>query len=77
MLLCRERNDYTIFHINNFRFDEAIQELKEVLESRGEIIDISFVHGQNAWECWVRERRTEDIDVIIKDLPENTWRPQV
>ena len=51
MLLCRERNDYTTIHINNFQFDKAIQELQEILESRGEVVDIQFAHESNAWEC--------------------------
>lgn len=76
MLLCRERNDYTTIHINNFQFDKAIQEVKEILESRGEIVDIQFMHGSNAWECWVRERRTEAIDELEKTTTYK-WTPQV
>lgn len=76
MLLCRERNDYTTIHINNFQFDKAIQEVKEILESRGEIVDIQFTHGSNAWECWVRERRTEAIDELEKTTTYK-WTPQV
>lgn len=76
MLLCRERNDYTTIHINNFQFDKAIQEVKEILESRGEIVDIQFAHGSNAWECWVRERRTEAIDELEKTTTYK-WTPQV
>lgn len=76
MLLCRERNDYTTIHINNFQFDKAIQELQEILESRGEIIDIQFAHESNAWECWVRERRTKTIEELEKDTAFK-WTPQI
>lgn len=76
MLLCRERHDYTTIHIHNFQFDKAIQELEDLLTSRGEIVDIQFAHGSNAWECWVRERRTEAIDELEANT-EFKWTPQV
>lgn len=59
MLLCKERSDYTLLHLTNFNFDKATQELKEVLESRGDIMGFDFVHGENAYQCWVRERDEE------------------
>lgn len=59
MLLCKERSDYTLFHLENFNYDKAIQELREVLEERGDIMGFDFVHGENAYQCWVRERDEE------------------
>jgi hypothetical protein len=76
MLLCRERHDYTTIHIHNFQFDKAVQELKDLLNSRGEVLDIQFVHDSNAWECWVRERRTPSIEELEKDT-DFKWTPQV
>lgn len=59
MLLCKERSDYTLFHLENFNYDKAIQELREVLEERGDIMGFDFVHGENVYQCWVRERDKE------------------
>lgn len=59
MLLCKERSDYTLFHLENFNYDKAIQELREVLEERGDIMGFDFIHGENAYQCWVRERDEE------------------
>jgi predicted dehydrogenase len=76
MVLCRERNDYTIIHVNNYRFDLAVQELKEILESRGEIIDLQYVHGEGCYQCWVRERYSEDMDIVLNNI-DIDWKPQV
>ena len=59
MLLCKERSDYTIFRLNNFNYAQVGQELREVLESRGEIIGIDYMHGYDCYECWVRNEEGE------------------
>ena len=75
-VLCRERNDYTIIHLNGYNYAKAVQELRELLESRGEIMDIDYIHGQDYFQVWVRERRTEAIDELIQGL-DYRWQPQV
>lgn len=75
-ILCRERNDYTLIHLNNYNYTAAVKELTEVLESRGEIVDIQYAHGQDHFECWVKERRTESINEIEKETTFK-WTPQV
>ena len=75
-LLCRERNDYTLIHINNFNFAGAVQETIEILNSRGEIIDIRYNADGDYYEYWVRERRTESIDDLEKAF-DYQWTPQV
>lgn len=78
MLLCRERNDYTLIHVNNYNFDAAVQEIKEILESRGDILDIQFVHGEDCYQCWVRERYTDSIRELEEQGPNKfKWTPQV
>jgi len=54
MLLCRERNDYTIFHLigTSMHIHEASQELLEVLHNRGEILDIEYTKG--VYAIWLR-----------------------
>lgn len=59
MLLCRERYDFTIFHLyekcNVNPPAVAASELIEVLKSRGTILSIEKDAGvkQNAWEIWI------------------------
>ena len=72
MLLCKERSDYTLFHLDNFNYNKAVQELKEVLEERGDIMGFDFIHGENAYQCWVRERDDEH-QVYMFMLFEADW----
>ena len=60
MLLCKEKSDYTILHFKNLNYDKGISELQEILESRGHIISIDYCHGENAYECWVREKDSDE-----------------
>ncbi len=55
MLLCKERSDYTMFHLNNYNYSKATKEVREVLEERGTLLGINYVHGEDAYECWIRE----------------------
>ena len=54
-LLCRELNDYTVFRTNG-KFHSMVREIIEVLQSRGEILDISYTQDgyAEAYQCWVR-----------------------
>lgn len=63
MLLCREKNDYTIFYTGNSIDikNNTRKEIKEVLESRGTIIDIVQSESKDFYECWIREEDTEEI----------------
>lgn len=58
MLLCHEQRDYTVFIINAVTEeagDNAIQNLKECLINRGEVLSIDYAPGdQNAFEIWIR-----------------------
>ena len=75
-ILCRERNDYTIIHLHGFNYNKATQEIREILESRGEIMDVQYEHNEDYFQIWVRERRTKAIDDLIQGL-DYEWRPQV
>ena len=59
MLLCHEQRDYTVFIINAVTEeagDNAIQNLKECLINRGEVLSIDYAPGdQNAFEIWNRD----------------------
>ena len=74
MLLCREKNDYTIFYIKQSAYYELGKEMKEVLESRGEIVDISYSHKFGFYECWVREHgQDEDEYTMYAFFPCDDW----
>lgn len=56
MLMCKERSDFTLFHITNNQFTKAIQELQEVLNERGQILAIQYQHGEDTFEIWVKSK---------------------
>lgn len=59
MLLCRERYDFTVFHLyekmNHNPPEVAARELIEVLKNRGKILSIEKDSNtiNNAWEIWL------------------------
>ena len=59
MLMCKERSDFTWFHITDNQFTKGIQELKEVLEERGQVLAIQYQHGEDAFEIWVKSKDDE------------------
>ena len=76
-LLCRERNDYTVFKLSNNK-ENFQNELKEVLHSRGVVVDVVYDVNSisDSYQIWVRECRTQ----FITDLEDDTkfkWTPQV
>lgn len=57
MLMCKERSDFTMFHITDNQFTKGVMELQEVLRERGEILAIQYLHGEDAFEIWIRESK--------------------
>lgn len=58
MLLCNERKDYTLFHINNICDDKKAIELSnclvdECLANRGDIKSIEVTNDKQAVEIWI------------------------
>lgn len=58
MLLCRERNDYTLFII--FTKEGTINEMIPTLTNRGEILDIEKQEDGN-YEIWIRDIITKEV----------------
>ena len=60
MLLCRERYDFTLFHLyekeNKNPPQVAVSELIDLLKSRGKILSIEKDNNvlNNAWEIWLK-----------------------
>lgn len=70
MVMCKEKSDFTLIHITGHNYSGALQELKEILQERGEIIAIQYVHGEDAYECWVKDKSGE---VFLYMLFEASW----
>lgn len=54
MLLCRERSDYTVFHILDSHYYEITRDLEEVITGRGEVLAIDYSHENEYYEIWIR-----------------------
>lgn len=58
MLLCRQRYDFTVFHLyqksNPNPPKIAAQELIELLKERGKILSIEKEIDDNKWEIWLK-----------------------
>ena len=52
MLLCREKADYTLFHLRQTKdvYNKTIKALEECVKNRGFLMGINFVKEQNAYE---------------------------
>lgn len=57
MMLCREQNDYTLFNLNNNRFNNQFdQDVIECMENRGfGIVSAEIIDDGVAMEIWVKE----------------------
>ncbi len=57
MLLCREKYDFTVFHLyekqNSNPCEIAVRELIDLLHNRGDILSIE-PHNSTAWEIWLK-----------------------
>ena len=58
MLLCRERNDYTVFRIY-WDEEELKKAILECLNNRGYVLDITK-QPDNNYEIWIRDFDTND-----------------
>ena len=60
MLLCRERNDYTIFHRKStYENNLLFEALKDCLNNRGYVLDITQQNDGN-YEIWIRDFDTKE-----------------
>lgn len=59
MLLCRERNDYTIFHKASEDNSVIIKELLECLDFRGTIKGLDATSDGYAYEIWITSEENE------------------
>ena len=75
MLMCKERSDFTLIHLNEFNYLKAINEIREILEERGTLLAVDYIHGENHYECWVRQEaeKPEDSEVFMFMLFDADW----
>ena len=71
MLMCKERSDFTLLHITDNKFTKGIMELQDILKERGEILAIQYIHGEDAFEIWVRDLESKDVYMFM--LFEAEW----
>ena len=57
MLLCRERNDYTVFI--PLTEEGTYQDMLECLQTRGDILDIDKQKDGN-YEIWIRDKSSKE-----------------
>lgn len=57
MLLCRERNDYTVFII--ITIEGTANEMLECLQNRGQLLSIDKQEDGN-YEIWIRDPETKE-----------------
>jgi len=55
MMLCKERSDYTLFHLQNEKsYIKAAEEVIECMKERGTILAIDRTPDNLAYEIWIR-----------------------
>ena len=57
MLLCRERNDYTVFIM--ITIEGTVEEMLETLKNRGQVLSIDKQKDGN-YEIWIRDPDTKE-----------------
>lgn len=56
MMLCKERSDYTLFHLkSNKSYQKAAEEVMECIKERGTILSIDRTSDNIAYEIWIRD----------------------
>lgn len=49
--------------------------MREILEYRGELIDILYIASEDVYQIWMRERRTKSIEELEETVPGFKWTP--
>lgn len=69
-LMCREIYDFTVLQFHDMNYNRGMELVQEILQNRGEIMDIGYAHAQNAYECWIKDA---DGQVQMYLLFESDW----
>ena len=71
MLLCREKNDYTVIRVRKANNPDKFENLViELLQDRGDIKDIDFGDDKkDSLECWIQK----DDEIYMYKLFPYSW----
>lgn len=69
-LMCREIYDFTVLQFHDMNYSKGMELVQEILENRGQIIDIGYAHELNAYECWIKDHEGQ---VQMYLLFESDW----
>lgn len=53
MFLNRERADYTVFNFKTYDYSKALNEVREVIDYRGELLSVEYIHGEDLYDIWL------------------------
>ena len=65
MFMCKEASNFTMLRLTSDNFAEAVDTLKSLIDERGELLSIEYVHGEDAYEIWLRDRETKEAFVYM------------
>jgi hypothetical protein len=71
MLLCREKNDFTLFAMYN-KTDVSLNitgaDIHECLSNRGEILSIEPTENKDAFEIWIKTNDVNEAGEVVEDV---------
>lgn len=78
MLLNREAYDFTVFNMQSTNYAKMAKEIEEVLESRGQVVFIEYLHDDECYEIWIKcnewmKMRTNSEYVMYRFFNCNSW----
>lgn len=65
MFMCKEASNFTMLRLTSDNFAEAVDTLKSLIDERGELLSIEYIHGEDAYEIWLRDRETKEAFVYM------------
>lgn len=65
MFLCKELSDYTIFNFESFNYSKGKDELVDLVDSRGTLLDIVYNHNSDGYEIWVRSLQDGEVHMYM------------
>lgn len=50
MFMCKETSNFTVLRLTSDNFTKAVDTLKSLIDERGELLSIEYIHGEDAYE---------------------------
>lgn len=61
MLLNNELHYYTIFNLKSPNFNQMVDEFKQCLAFRGQVLDIEYQHAEDCYQIWIKDYKTKEV----------------